>query len=82
MDEKELQQLRYKILLIIDAIIEKEGAFGMRFADKYEFEARYKCDNEIAYQRNAPFGEWSLEECLELLVAIKEYVVVACAEPE
>lgn len=74
MDEQQLEQLREQITLVIDAIIEKEGAFGMRFADKYEFEARWKCGNSIAYQRNAPFGRWTFEECLELLGAIKLYI--------
>ena len=68
----EIEELRNKILLIIDAIIEKEGAFGMVFAG-HEFEARYKCNNECAYERKSPFGKWSFQECLDLLDAIKEY---------
>lgn len=72
MSEKELNTLRYKILLIIDAIIEKEGAFGMAFAG-HEFEARYKCGNECAYERKQPFGEWTFQECLDLLDSIKNY---------
>ena len=72
MEQEELQKLRDKILSIIDAIIEKEGAFGMNFAG-HEFEARYKCDNECAYERKPPFGKWSFEECLDLLDAIREY---------
>ena len=73
MELEQLQTLRYEILLIIDAIIEKENAFGMTFGP-HEFEARWKCGNECAYQRNAPFGKWSFEECMELLKSIKEYV--------
>lgn len=72
MEQDELQKLRDKILLIIDAIIEKEGAFGMVFAN-HEFEARYKCGNECAYERKSPFGRWSFQECLDLLDAIKKY---------
>ena len=74
MQNNELQELRNKILLIIDAIIEKEGAFGMVFKG-HEFEGRYKCGNDFAYQRNEPFEKWTFEQCLELLDAVKEYVL-------
>lgn len=73
---EQLIQLRYATLQLIDAVIEREGAFGMTF-DGHEFEARGKCGNECAYERTPPFGKWSFEECMRLLDKVREYL----AEP-
>jgi hypothetical protein len=44
--------------LLADIIIEKEGAFGMKFGE-LEFEARWKADNPVAYCRNRNFSLWN-----------------------
>jgi hypothetical protein len=74
MNNNQLQELRYQTLLLIDAIIEKENAFGMTFCGKH-FEARYKCGNECAYQSPGSEQDWTFEECMELLGAVKEYII-------
>ena len=50
----------------MDAVIEKECAFGMTFG-MHHFEARGKSGNECAYESTMPYGKWSVSECIELL---------------
>ena len=51
----EYLELAYAMEMLADVIIEKEGACGMSFG-RLEFEARWKCNNNIAYCRNRTTG--------------------------
>lgn len=65
-----MNNLLYAVEMLADIIIEKEGAFGMTFGNM-EFEARYKCDNTIAYCRN--MKQFTTEEAVCALLAMREY---------
>lgn len=64
-------KLTYAITLLADIIIEKEGAFGMRFGS-LDFEARWKADNDTAYCRKSG-PNWTEDEAAEALLSMREY---------
>jgi hypothetical protein len=65
----------YSITRLVDIIIENESAFGMKFGN-IDFEARWKCGNEIAYPK-WPKSEknWTEEDAVSILEHIREYLM-------